>query len=1070
MKRIDRSLPVSVLCGKEMNFMSSCGLPYRLLVAVLMASLLLCAGSVSAARAADPGSVFELQDFTARALDPDGNDYAVAGGHPYEAATSLSFTTRTSVNGVDPVEPPRSTFTELPPGFLANLAGVERCPLSKLASNANFNECPASTQVGTFRLDRFGETGFPYGLFNMVPERGYPFALGFKVLLNAVVLYPRLRSRADGYRGVVAVPGVADFGVTGAEVRVFGVPSERTGLGGPRVPALINPVDCLVGVPVTRMIVDSWTRPGRLTVDGFPDLSDDRWKTAVAPAPPVTGCDAPALASQFAPDLKMGPSEGLGSSQVDAPSGYSVDLTFPQSNDPTDPGSSYDPATPSAPSLKDATVTLPEGVSISPSAADGLDGCSDVAGVGDQVRYGDTLPVSCPDRSKVGTVVATSPLLASHDPKTDAVTGAKPIEGDVFVIKPHPGDLSPAGNQDGLFRLLIQVDSREDGVNVKIPGVVTADRVTGRLTARFENNPQIPAKRLSMTFRPGDRASLANPPSCTSAKTTGVFTPWSRPGIRSDGVAVPGTADVTSSSIFEVSWDGKGAGCPATLPFGPKVTAGLADTQAGGSSPFSFDLTREDRHDIPTGINVSLPDGLLGAVRDVPLCSDADADAGTCPAASRIGSAAAAAGPGGHPFYLTDQPVSLTGPYKGAPYGLAIAVHAVAGPFDLGTVVVRQALNVDPDDVHAVVTSDPLPTIRDGVPFRIRRVHVTVDRPGFMRTPSSCAPKTIQTTVTSKGGQPANVASPLQATGCEKLPFRPKMTMKLTNPSQAKVGGHPGLEAVVTQRRGEAATKALTLTLPLSLALDPGNAASDQLCEFADGLKGQCPEKAVIGTMTAISPLLKGPLSGKMYWVKGIRTDPKSGRQIRTLPSLLVQLRGEVNVNLRGTTSVPDNQHLTSTFPTIPDAPLSSAVVKINGGKKGPLVITDGHDDICSAPQKPFLATIGHNGKSFDTAISMAVECPLAIVSRKFTSTAVKVKISGIGAGTVSISGPGLKTTRRTISSASTATLTARLTAKGKQLRRAKQDVRVKVSFTPKNTKKTRIAYSPKAKTAAKKR
>ncbi len=1047
-----------------------CGLTYRFVVVSLSVLMVMCVGSVSASRAANPGSVFEVQNFTARALDAHGSDYTVAGGHPHEAMTSFSFPTTIKGADVVPVEPPKSTFTELPPGFLANLAGVARCPLAKLAINPYVADCPASSQVGTVRLDLFGNMGSPVGLYNMVPERGYPFQLAFKFLKNAIVLYPRLRSRADGYRAAVAAPGAADFGVTGAEVRVFGVPSERLGVGGPRVPALINPVDCLVGVPVTRMFVDSWTRPARLSVDGFPDLSDDRWKSAVAPARPVTGCDAPGLVSQFAPDLKVRPSEESGSSQVDAPSGYSVDLTFPQSNDPTDPSSSYDPAVPSAPPLKDATVTLPEGVSISPSAANGLDGCSDVAGGGDQVRYEDTLPVSCPDASKVGTVVATSPLLASHDPKTDAVTGAKSIRGDVFVIKPHPGDLSSAGNQDGLFRVLIQVDSREDGVNVKIPGVVTADRVTGRLTARFENNPQVPAKRLSLTFTPGDRASLANPPSCVSAKTTGVFTPWSRPGVRSDGVAVPGTPDVTSTSIFEVSWDGKGAGCPATLPFGPKVTTGLADTQAAGSSPLSFDITREDRNDVLTGVNVSLPDGLLGAVRDVPLCSDADADAGTCPVASRIGSAAVAAGPGAHPFYLSDQPVSLTGPYKGAPYGLAIAVRAVAGPFDLGTVVVRQALNVDPDDVHAVVVSDPLPTIRDGVPFRVRRVHVDVDRPGFMRTPSSCAPKAIQTTITSKGGQTANVSSPLQATDCEKLAFAPKLAMKLTNPSQAKVGGHPGLEALVTQRRGEAGTKALTLTLPLSLALDPDNAASDQLCEFTDGLKGQCPDKAVIGTMTAISPLLKGPLSGKVYWVKGIRIDPKSGRQIRTLPSLLVQLRGEVNVNLRGVTSVPDNQHLTSTFPTIPDAPLSSAVVKINGGKKGPLVITDGHDDICSAPQKPFLAIVGHNGKRQDAAFSMAVECPLAIVSRRFTSTAVKVKISGIGAGKVSISGPGLRTTRRTISAASTATLTAKLTSTGKRLRKAKQDVRVKVSFTPKNTKKTRIAYSPKAKTAAKKR
>jgi hypothetical protein len=1048
-----------------MGLMSFGGLCCRV---VLVVFGLWCVGSVSAAGAAQ-SSVFEVQDFTARALDSVGNDYTVAGGHPYEGSTSFAISTSAISDGTAPVEPVKSIFVELPPGFLGNLAGAGRCKLEGLA--ALFANCPADSQVGTLRLDTNGNTGGPVALYNMIPERGYPAELGFKLVNNAIVSYPRLRSRTGQYGVTVAVPGAGDVAITGIAVTLFGVPSVRTGVGGPRVPALINPADCLVGVPVTRIIADSWRQPGRLLVDGLPDLGDGRWNRQVAPAPPVTGCDDPVLVSQFAPDLKVGPSEESGSSQVDAPSGYQVDLSFPQSNDPTDPGSSFDPEKVSAPPLKDATVTLPEGVSISPSAADGLDGCSDLPGAGDQVHYDDTVPVSCADASKIGTIVGTSPLLAAHDPKTDEVTGAKPINGDVFVVKPHPGDLSPAGDRDGLFRLLIQADSPEDGVNVKIPGVATADRATGRLTARFENNPQVPIKHLSMTLQAGDLAALANPMSCSSAKTTGVFTPWSRPGTRTgDGVAVPGTPDVTSGSIFEVSWDGKGGSCPATLPFAPQVQAGLADSQAAGSSPFSFDLAREDRNDIINGVDVSLPNGLLASVKDVALCSDADADAGTCPTASRVGSATAAAGPGGHPFYLSDQPVSLTGPYKGAPYGLAIAVHAVAGPFDLGTVVVRQALNVDPDDVHAVVNSDPLPTIRDGVPFRLRRVHVTVDRPGFMRTPSSCGPKTIQTSISSPSGQTANVSSPLQATGCEKLPFAPKMTMKLTDLSQAKVGGHPGLETVLTQRRGEAGIKALTVTLPLSLALDPDNAASDLLCEFADGLKNQCPEKSVIGTATVNSPLLKAPLSGKLYWIKGIRIDAKSGRAIRTLPTLLMQLRGEVNVNLRGTTSVPDNKHLTVTFPTIPDASLSSATVKVNGGKTGSLVITDGHDDICSVPQQPFMAAVGQNGKRLDTATTMTVECPLAVASRTFTSTTVKVKVSGLAAGTVSISGPGLKTTRRTISSATTATLTAKLTAKGKRLRKAKQDVRVKVSFTPKDTKKTKTAYSAKPKTAAAKK
>ena len=705
-------------------------------------------------------------------------------------------------------------------------------------------------------------------------------------------------------------------------------------------------------------------------------------------------------------------------------------------------------------------MTLPEGVAISASAADGLDGCSDLPGAGDQVHYENTDPVSCPEASKVGSVTGTSPLLARRDPVTDEVIGADPVGGDVFILKPHPGDLSPSGDQDGKFRVLIQVDSAKYGINFKLPGEVTADRVTGRLTARFENNPQAPLKHVRLTFKPGSRAALVNPVTCGQAKTSSVFSSWSRGGTRDDGVMVAGVPDVASNSGYEVSWDGAGAGCPASLPFSPALSAGTSDTQARASSPFSFDLTRGDRQDVITGVTAALPGGLLAAVKDVPLCSDADANAGSCPAASRVGSATVAAGAGEAPFYLRDQPVSLTGPYKGAPYGLVIAAHAVAGPFDLGTVVVRQALHVDVNDAHATVVSDPVPTIRDGVPFKVRRVHVVVDRPGFMRSPSSCELLAISTNVLSAGGQVASLTTPMQFGGCEKLAFAPELALKLTGAKEAKVGGHPGFEALVTQEPGEAGIKAVTVTLPLSLALDPDNAQSDALCEYADGLKNQCPAKSVIGSVTAVSPLLKTALNGKVYFVKGVRTDPKTGRQIRTLPTLLIELRGEVNLNLRGTNSVPDNKHLTSTFPVIPDAPISSFSMKLNGGKKGILVITDGNDNICSVAQKPFLAAQGHNGKRLETATTMAIECPLAVASRTFSKSSVKVKVSGLSAGKLTISGPGVKTTRRTITTATAATVTAKLTATGMRLRRAGRDVRIKATFVPKGAKKAKTAYS----------
>jgi hypothetical protein len=1025
--------------------------------------------SLSVAMAVPP---FDIQNFVARSLDAQGADYAVAGGHPHDVEISFSIPAEPGITDPANMELVKSTYIDSPAGFVGNPAVAGRCTMALLRTSP-VASCPARSVVGSVEITVLNSTTTS-PLYNLVAERGYPAQFGFRFEQTPVVIYPRVRPLPTGGYGITAAsPGITGLGITRIRAVLYGVPSQRPQLngdpavGGAPLPFVSNPGDCLVAAPVTNILADAWSHPGRLlpagSADfGFPDVSDPLWKSASAVAPAATDCDDPGFVSQFAPSLDVRPTPGTGSTQADAPSGFTVDLDFPQAaNDPTDSASRSDPSVPNAPALKDVTTTLPEGVAISPSAADGLDGCAD-EGPDDQVHYKTTDPVTCPDASKVGSVIATTPLLARRDEVTDEIIGAEPVSGDVYVIKPHAGDLSPAGDQDGKYRLLVQVNSAKFGVNLKLPGVVTADRATGRLTARFADNPQVPAKHLRLVFDPGARAALVNPVACGAAKTSSVLTSWSRGGTRSDGVAVAGVPDATPSSSYGVSWDGAGGGCPSSLPFSPAVSAGVSDTQARGSSPFTFDLTRGDRQDVITGVNVGLPGGLLASVKDVPLCSDADANAGTCPAASGVGLATVAAGPGDSPFYLRDQPVSLTGPYKGAPYGLAIAVHAVAGPFDLGTVVVRQALNVDVDDAHATVVSDPLPTIRDGVPFRVRRVHVVVDRPGFMQSPSSCDPLTMTTNVFSAGGQTANLSTPLQFGGCDKLPFAPKLALKLTGAKEAKVGGHPGFEALVTQRPGEAGIKSVTVTLPLSLALDPNNAESDSLCEYVDGLRDQCPAKSVIGSVTAISPLLKTPVNGKVFFVKGVRTDPKTGRQIRTLPTLLMELRGEVNLNIRGTNSVPDNKHLTGTFPMIPDAPISSFSLKLNGGKKGILVITDGNDNICSVPQKPFLAAEGHNGKRLETATTMSVECPLAVASRTFSKSSVKVKVSGLAPGRLTISGAGIKTTRRTITTATSATVTAPLTATGKRLRGAKRDVRIKATLVPKGTKKAKTAYSAK--------
>ncbi len=984
---------------------------------------------------------FRVNDFVARALDSSGDDYAAAGGHAYDAVTSFSFPTY-SLSPQDgnraPVEDVKDIYTELPAGFVGNAGAAKRCELAQFSLPGFFVNCPPESKIGemVLGLDGGHGFGFPTPIYNVYPEKGYPAAFAFRAGQNPSVLYPKLRPRTGDYGLTISVPGAARIGITSIDLKFYGVPSQRNGTGGPAIPFLSNQSDCLVAQPATKMIVDSWQHPARKLDDGSPDLSDPNWTSTTAPAPPVTGCDNPLLADQFVPTIKAGPAPETGSSAADTPSGYKVDLAFPQTNDVTDPSTTFDPSVPQVPQLKDATVTLPAGVAISPSAADGLDGCSDVPG-DDLVRLDSTVPVTCPDASKIGSVVATSPLLASHDPDTDAITGAEPISGDVYLVKPHPGDLSPAGDQDGTFRLLIQVESQKFGLNVKLPGIVTADKATGRLTARFTNNPQLPVKSLSLKFKDGARAPLVNPQTCTSAATTSAtFVPWSRGGKRSDGVDVLGTLPVTSSSSFAIDKGADGGVCASSvkdLPFGPGFSAGVVDSQAGGSSSFVLRFTRKDGEQELGSIDTTLPAGLLGKIAAVPRCPEDRAAAGRCDGASQVGTTTVGAGAGSSPLFVP-QPgkpptaVYLAGPYKDAPFSLSIVVPAQAGPFDLGSVVVRAAIFVDPLDGHVTVKSDPLPTMRDGVPLRVRDVRVSIDRPGFMVLPTSCSAMAIGGDIHSATGATAQGSQSFQATNCGVLDLNPKLDLTLSGKGQTTDNKHPAITANLTQRSGQANLKKVQVALPLSLALDPDNA--NGLCEFADGSKvtPTCPRSSVVGTATARTPILDQPLSGPVYFVKNIRKDPKSGREIRTLPKLVIPLTGEngLKLTLTGTSNVEDD-HLVTTFDNIPDAPVSSFQLNINGGKHGILVISDA--DICAATQLADQGVEGQNVKQqhVDVAIKTP-SCPVKVITKKVGKTTVTVKVGGLGAGKVTVTGKGIKKTTKTIATATVATITARRT------------------------------------------
>ena len=302
-----------------------------------------------------------------------------------------------------------------------------------------------------------------------------------------------------------------------------------------------------------------------------------------------------------------------------SPAGLAVDFHFPQTNDPTDINTVFNPKLPQAPELKTATVKLPPGLSISPSSAGGLEGCSDTAAdpAGDQVRLDDTKPVSCPLASKIGTATVYTPLLASRDPVDDTVTGPEPIPGEIFLIKPHPGDLSPSGDQDGTFRVLIQLEQPRYGVNFKLPGIITANKATGQLTATFTENPQLPSSVLEVDFKQGPRAPLATPTTCGSFTTTSDLVPWSSPG----------TPDADPSSSFDAQLRPERQ--PPAPPrrrrvrSSPVLSAGTESAAAGQASPFVLHLTRKDGEQEFSSVELTTPKGFTASLKGIPYCSEA---------------------------------------------------------------------------------------------------------------------------------------------------------------------------------------------------------------------------------------------------------------------------------------------------------------------------------------------------------------------------------------------------------------------------------------------------------------
>ncbi len=928
--------------------------------AVLLAACAVVALSASAAHAATLGFV----DGSVKGLSASTQ----AGAHA-DFSTGFRVTTDDAGN---PTSTAKVIGTELPRGLIGNPQAASKCTGMRVVNvfGGENVPCPRSAIVGTATFElNYGPgvgTSGPVTVFvyNVEPTLGSPAALEFMAIVIGVRM--DVSVKADGNYGIHAtINNVSEgYPLLSADVTLWGVPADHAGPGSlstsygdsygdplanaQRVPFMSNPTRC-DGQPLQTIYRATPWRPLDIAPPATAGLS-----------PALTGCaDVP-----FTPATSVATS----TSDPDAPTGLDVDIASPQNLE--------DPDGLAAAQLKDVTVELPDGLTINPGSANGLAACTDA-----QLGLGSDAPISCPDGSKIGSAVVKTPVLA------DAV------EGGVYLRTQASGD----PESGDMFRLALVVRDPVRGILIKLPGSVRADAATGKLTASFLNNPQLPVDSIKVSLKSGPRAPLATSPGCGTSTVSTHLVSWA------------GHDRVLPTSL--------GVNCTSGLGgFAPSISAGASNPVGGAFSPFTVGITKPDGNVAVTGLTMSMPTGLLAKLKGNLN--------------TQVGSVTAFAGSGAHPYALPGK-VYLEGPYGDAPFSLKVVVPALAGPFDLGEVVVRQKIYVDPIDAHVTVVSDPFPTIVKGVPVRLQRLDVNVDKPGFMINPTSCDAKTIGGTLSSATAQSVPIGLRFQVGDCSGLGLKPELGLSFTGRGENTDGKHPGVLAELSQPfGGQANLKKVGVKLPLSVALDPDNA--NALCEFVDGSKvtPTCPAASIVGTATAVTPILDEPLTGPVYFVKNVRKDPKSGRDIKTLPKLVIPLVGQngVKLTLTGTSDVVDDQ-LVTTFANIPDAPVSSFTLKIDGGKHGILAVSGDKADICTATQKALRQVNGHNNASADREIVVKTpNCPTKIISKTIGKTSVKLKIGGLGAGKVTVTGKGIKKTTKTIISATVATVTAKRT------------------------------------------
>jgi hypothetical protein len=862
-----------------------------------------------------------------------------AGSHPFQLTTTLDLNQSLAVGLTESPALVKDLRFNLPAGLIGDPNAVPQCTSGEFAEIRGVsNACPANTVIGVANTTLAGIFPKPVTVampvFNLVPETGEPARFGYDVLSVPIVLDTSVRTGGD-YGVVVTVSNASELpDLLASQVTLWGDPYDPRhnqqrgwncvsggiwGPGGPceplnaslSRPLLTLPTSCTTPwTPTTS--VDSWTEPAVQKTAEY--ALHDQYGHPLG----LSGCNR----LTFEPSIVAVPDGQAGST----PTGLTVGIHVPQT-------AGLNPSGVAQATVKDTTVALPAGVALNPAGADGLLACST-----EQVGLESPAPITCPEASKVGTVEIATPLLPD------------PLVGAAYLAAQNA---NPFGS---LVALYIVAEDRTAGVLIKLAGEVKPDPVTGQLTATFKETPQLPFEDLKLHFFGGSRAPLGTPALCGGYTTTASIAPWS------------GNAPVQSSSEFQIISGPNGTPCSNPLPFAPSLTAGTTSIQAGGFTPFSMTMSREDGSQNLDGIKLKMPPGLLGTLAGVKLCGEPQADEGTCGPESEIGHTVVSVGVGGNPYTVTGGEVFITGPYGGAPYGLSIVNPAKAGPFDLGKVVVRAKIEVDPATAQLTITSDAtgpysIPTILKGIPLEIRHVNVSIDRNGFTFNPTNCNPLAITGSLTSSEGASDALSVPFQATNCAVLAFKPQLAAATSGKTSRANGASLSVKLTYPAGPYDANIAKVKVELPKALPSRLKTLQKACLARVFEANPAACPAESIVGHAKAVTPVMPVPLEGPAYFVS-------NGGE--AFPNLVVVLQGYgATVHLVGSTYINEKTGITSsTFKTVPDVPVGTFELTL---PEGPYSALAANGNLCTKKLTMPTEFIGQNGAVIHTATKIAV-------------------------------------------------------------------------------------------------